>query len=65
MQYDDEDEGMIEIDEEQLILLLQQHERIMNGEDPGEPIYDENGQPIQLSQEEYEAALETLRRNHK
>ncbi len=49
MQYDDEDEGMIEIDEEQLILLLQQHERIMNGEDPGEPIYDENGQPIQLS----------------
>jgi len=30
---------------------------MMNGEDPGDPICDENGQPIQLSQEEYEAAL--------
>jgi hypothetical protein len=29
----------------------------MNGEDPGDPIYDENGQPIELTQEEYEAAL--------
>jgi hypothetical protein len=32
----------------------------MNGEDPGDPIYDENGQPIQLTQEEYEAALAQL-----
>jgi hypothetical protein len=30
----------------------------MNGEDPGEAICDENGEPIQLTQEEYEAALE-------
>ena len=51
---------MIEIDEEQLKLLLLQHQRIMNGEDPGDPICDENGHPIQLSQEEYEAALAQL-----
>lgn len=53
----DEEEEMIEIDEEQLRQLLLQHQRIMNGEDPGDPIYDENGQPILLTQEEYEAAL--------
>lgn len=51
---------MIEIDEEQLRQLLLQHQRIMNGEDAGDPIYDENGQPILLTQEEYEAALAQL-----
>lgn len=56
----EEDEEMIEIDEEQLRQLLLQHQRIMNGEDAGDPIYDENGQPILLTQEEYEAALAQL-----
>lgn len=32
----------------------------MNGEDPGEPIYDENGEPIVLTQEEYEDAIAQL-----
>ena len=57
---DEEEEELIEIDEEQLRALLLQHQRIMNGEDPGEAICDENGEPIQLTQEEYEAALSQL-----
>lgn len=32
----------------------------MAGEDPGEPIRDENGQIIELTDEEYEAALQQL-----
>jgi len=32
----------------------------LDGEDPGEPIYDENGQPIQLTAEEFEAAIAQL-----
>ena len=51
---------MIEIDEDQLRQLLRQHQRIMNGEDPGDPIYDERGEPILLTQEEYEAARAQL-----
>lgn len=57
---DEDEEELIEIDEEQLRALLLQHQRIMNGEDPGEAICDENGEPIELTQEEYEAALAQL-----
>ena len=57
---EDEEQEFVELDEEQLRALLLQHQRIMNGEDPGEAICDENGEPIQLTQEEYEAALEQL-----
>lgn len=47
MMYGDEDEEeLIEIDEEQLRDLLLQYQRQQNGEDPGEPICDENGEPI-------------------
>jgi hypothetical protein len=61
MMYGEEDEEeMIEIEESKLHALLQQHERIRNGEDPGEPILDEHGQVIQLTDEEYEAAVATL-----
>jgi hypothetical protein len=35
----------------------------MAGEDPGPPICDANGVPIQLTQEEYEAALEAVQAN--
>lgn len=40
---------MIEIDEDQLKELLLQHQRLLNGEEPGEPICDDNGEPIQLT----------------
>lgn len=57
---EEDEEEMIEIEESKLHALLLQHERIRNGEDPGEPILDEHGQVIQLTDEEYEAALATL-----
>ena len=58
MQYDDEDdeENMLEIDENQLRDLIIQFEQEQRGI-PTEPILNENGEPIKLNQEEYEAAL--------
>lgn len=54
---DDGEDHTIEIGAEQLEALLRQHERRMRGEDPGEPILDENGDPIELTDEEYQQAL--------
>ncbi len=59
-QYSEGEEGedqTIEIGAEQLEALLRQHERRQRGEDPGEPILDENGDPIELTDEEYQEAL--------
>lgn len=47
---------MLEIDENQLHALIIQYQQQMAGQ-PTEPIYNEDGEPIQLSHEEYEAAL--------
>jgi hypothetical protein len=47
---------MLEIDEDQLRQLIVQYQQNMAGQ-PGSPIYNEDGEPIQLSHEEYEAAL--------
>jgi len=40
--------------------LIYQHQRRQAGEDPGEPIYDENGQPIVLSDDELQQAIAQL-----
>lgn len=46
---EEDDEEMIEIDEDQLRQLLIQHQRNLEGQDGGEPIYDEDGNPIELN----------------
>lgn len=52
--YEDDEENLM-IDEHQLAALIEQYERQKQGL-PTEPIYDENGELIQLNEEEYEAA---------
>lgn len=47
---DDEEDGeMLEIDENQLHALIIQYQQQMAGQ-PTEPIYNEDGEPIQLNQ---------------
>ena len=60
-EYDNEDEDPVyEISENVLRQLIYQHQRREAGEDPGEPIYDDNGQPIVLSDDELQQAIAQL-----
>ena len=59
MEGENEDDGeVIEIGQDQLEALLLRYQAKKRGEDPGPPILDENGEPIELTDQEAEIALQ-------